>query len=1341
MAKSCSLIPKVRNKKGNIVDSKLFTDIQNITDTRKEAVGAYLLTKNKRFISKFNSKLQLDDNNEPLIGSLLNNDVFNSYIKDSKVIKRLNTEFNIKSTDINELQQAAFKFNATQYNKRYIANVYTDPDGINRMRIDVATPELRERAAKMQFNYNLRQNLIDILTSNGIGARFMDEAEKRLQASGVTQFDTSKRTADGLIDMIRISNDEKGLAALPEEFSHAAIAGISSPLIERSLNYIKQSGAYREILGNDYQQYSELYNGDEDLLSEEALGKILSEQFNKKSQPKQALFKRLFAFIKNFFKRIKTDTVKQAITDASNDMSQLAKEILNGKHKINVKDRKSINLYRVEKAQKEIANINTLLGRILTRETKRYNIYKATSVKQQALEKTKNFLHKLKNEVEKNQQLQGLNDWAGNAVDILRQLQERLDNFDSDDNTNINQKARVLRSVRNFIKSYQQSLDDIRKTLNKSEYQTDEGKKLKDALDKITVAISELTSQYNEKSVPLFATFLDKFLSPNMVEAYKKRGINLNAKDLITSAEKDITFIDRWLDSMAQSNSPLLKLFDTIVKERKDKARQATIDIQHNLQAAAKELEEAGVNDFSWLYERDNEGHKTGRFISKINYGQFYKDKREFYKRMEKKYGDLSALDPKSDEYHRYSHECQVWYSGRVDKNGKPDPIYYGNKDFPDDSTPQGKAKLKFWTTIMALKRNLDDQLPDNIGRENRIPVIRKDLIERITSKGLNSAPKEWWESVKDGWLRRSDDTDVNYSSKNILMDFDNNEVMYLPLYYINKNKNESWDDISEDPVSTMIAYAAMANNFKEMNSILDILELGRQVVKDNFEAQQHDAGKTKQETVNVFGYKVRNPLVKKGDQTYIVQRLNDFFKMQVFGRYMDDSGTMKIPFTDTRIDVNKAVGNVLGVSALNSLAFNILAGINNAATGSVMMRIESMASQFFNERNTITADKNYAMYMPQVLSQAGKRIKTNKLDLWNELFDVMDDYEQNTKEVNWDQKNRLIRLFGKKAFYLINNLGEHWMHTRTSLALADAYKLKDANGNKISLFDAMEVVPLNAKHPERGSKLQLKKGVTKLDGSQFTKDDITAFSRKIHGVNHYLHGIYNQADMNALQALAVGRAAIMFRKYMRPSWNRRFQKGQFDMDLDQWVEGYYRTTGRFLKQLGIDLKNGEFNLQREWKNLDDTERANVIRAITEVSHFIIASAAVALLSGIEPTERTWLEKQILYQSLRLKNDIGSFLPAPTMVTEGLKLMNSPIAATNTLESTIDLINLVNPFEASRYYEFIGGDEAILQSGSWEGYSRAEKTLLKSPLAPVYKQFKYFSHPDDLIKYFQTGGY
>jgi hypothetical protein len=48
---------------------------------------------------------------------------------------------------------------------------------------------------------------------------------------------------------------------------------------------------------------------------------------------------------------------------------------------------------------------------------------------------------------------------------------------------------------------------------------------------------------------------------------------------------------------------------------------------------------------------------------------------------------------------------------------------------------------------------------------------------------------------------------------------------------------------------------------------------------------------------------------------------------------------------------------------------------------------------------------------------------------------------------------------------------------------------------------------------------------------------------------------------------------AFMFRKWMPPAFSRRFSRENFDFDLDQPFEGYYRTTGNFLKAIYNDLR------------------------------------------------------------------------------------------------------------------------------------------------------------------------
>jgi hypothetical protein len=223
------------------------------------------------------------------------------------------------------------------------------------------------------------------------------------------------------------------------------------------------------------------------------------------------------------------------------------------------------------------------------------------------------------------------------------------------------------------------------------------------------------------------------------------------------------------------------------------------------------------------------------------------------------------------------------------------------------------------------------------------------------------------------------------------------------------------------------------------------------------------------------------------------------------------------------------------------------------------------------------------------------------------------------------------------------------------------------------------------------------------------------------------MHGIYNKADRSAIQRLGLGRMAIMFRKWIKPSLNRRFSKATYNYDLQAWTEGYYVTSGKFMLQLARDLRNLQFNLGAHWSELTKTEKANIIRAITEVSHFLVLTAVIGLIEWSDDDDRPWLISMLEYQARRLKTELGSMIPGRSMVKEGLKILKSPAAGINTLEHILDLTKLLNPWNYM--------DE--LQSGRYEGHSTAYKTFFESPIVPMNKTIYKGLHPEEGIPFFK----
>lgn len=1350
MIRNCAIIPQVRNNKGQVVDSRLFKDLLVYTgNNRAEATRLYLITKSDKFIRDWNPRLTLDENNEPTVSSLLKKTNLNDVISESKILEKLNRDIGYYKKGTNrpalwvnndenyqKLTQKAISFNRnSDFKDDYVARVIKIQDNeSSRIFIGVKIEKRNKLnsidANKMAYNATLNSRLRDILAAKGVTVGALTELEKRMGVNGVTDFEVARNAANGMIELIRLADGIIGEKALPEEFAHFAIEAMGeSPLINRLINYISSNGLISEILGDEYDTYNTLYRGDTTKLAKEVAGKLLAKHLLRSEpvsqKPYKNLLERVINAVKSFLRTMSASQIQKAMYEADREFGVLAKDILSGRmdEEINVNniDTSSLFYQTNERVQRD----KRLLQKIIDNESKRLEIYKKRNPNGQFEADQILFINKLETELYNNNEIEGIYSFATNALETLKQVDNRLRVMLNTTATNVNQKASVLRDVRNYLYSYKNIINDIRESLIDEERYTDNryGERVRVALDNTSLLIGDLFIKYNEVAMPLFVDFIKPFMGENIVVPFGKyKGKALKAEELVKVAHEDISFFDRWLDSMADSSDYMLKVMDQAVKKSKEQARLRTIEVMKELQAATIKLEQAGVKNTDWMFERDSKGNLTGNYISEINQGLFREKVKEMFESLNEKYG----RNPVGENAEKYKKERQAWFDTNMEiVNGKKQPkmSIYGNRQYQSLSG----AQKKYYNTIMDIKAKLDSYLPDKYTTLTNAVKIRKDLLERVKSSGsVKSGAKQVWESIKDEFIRRTDDTDFGY--KAAVMDFEKHQVQTLPIYYTKLKDGENANDLSTDIVSTLTAYAAMANDFDEMNKVIDVLELGRDLLRDR-QVTQTQGGKPLIEEFKVMGRKVENTLTKQGDKSRFMQRLNDFFEMQVYGRYMADEGT----FGKSNIDKGKVANFVNRVTSMNNLALNVLSGISNVITGTVMMRIESFSGEFFNEKNTITADRIYGQSLPAYLAEIGSRVKTNKLALWGELFNVMQEYEQDVKEVNFDRKTWFSRMFGTSTLFFMNNAGEHWMQTRTSLALADAYKMKSPEGKIVSLWDAMEVVPIDKNNKKLGARLQLKQGYTKEDGSAFTRDDIIAFSRKSAAINQRMHGIYNKADRNAVQRLAIGRMAIMFRKWIKPSLNRRFKSTTYNFDLQAWTEGYYNTTGRFLLQLARDLRETQFNIGARWNELTNTEKANIKRAITEVSHFLAIALIIGLIEWSDDKDRPWLIKMTEYQARRLYTELGSMVPGKSMISEGLKILKSPAAGINTLESILDLVGLINPYN----YEVFGGEDAILQSGRYKGESRAYKLFFESPVIPMNKTIYRGLHPEEGIPFFK----
>ena len=228
-------------------------------------------------------------------------------------------------------------------------------------------------------------------------------------------------------------------------------------------------------------------------------------------------------------------------------------------------------------------------------------------------------------------------------------------------------------------------------------------------------------------------------------------------------------------------------------------------------------------------------------------------------------------------------------------------------------------------------------------------------------------------------------------------------------------------------------------------------------------------------------------------------------------------------------------------------------------------------------------------------------------------------------------------------------------------------------------------------------------------------------FENRVHSINHSLAGIYNKLDRSAFQKYAIGRALFNFRKWMIPGFNRRFKEYYKNYELPAEVEGYYRTSGKFIWELIKDLKEGQFSIMKNWYSLKDFEKANMRRSMSEVAIFLLALAVMQALSHIEGDDDDWALNMAAYQSRRLVMELGAMTPSPWLPGEALKLLDSPIPSANQISELMKLLTIWNWFDE-------------IESGKYEGMYKIQKQLIRS--IPPMKAVHDVMHPAEKLKFY-----
>ena len=841
-----------------------------------------------------------------------------------------------------------------------------------------------------------------------------------------------------------------------------------------------------------------------------------------------------------------------------------------------------------------------------------------------------------------------------------------------------------------------------------------------------------LNDLFNSVAKPEFIKVLKQYLGDTVtIKNEKGNLVTVPIEKVLDVKITDSTWAQKWLTSMADNPNVILQAFDDIVKRAKKKRRDKTIDKVQEITALGLEFEKRGIKEYSWMFEDDK-----ARYINHTNIeGEDFSFDRSKYdiayntheKELDTKYGEHPDIS--TQEFKDKQAERKEWISNNtvtIEYNGRtmniPSPIKYPSKYSSLTSTQK-----EFYDKWMELKSELDALLPNNKTFLTNTIKIRKSGIERIkgtlSGKGMHEALQSLRES-----MTKSFDDDINYETARGLRGFNNEEIMELPIYYINSYGNN--EDVSTDVISTLAAYAEMCYNYDSMNEIVHPLEIGKYLVNKYVTIQATKNGRPLYERYKSKNKEERDAIIINTETSNFMGILNQFFESKVYGRKYQDTGNIEIGEGEHKISVDKhkAAGMLLSLGSTVQLGFNVFAGAANLLTNTAMQNIEAASGEFFNKRELAKADSTILKEMPSYMGDIGKRTTFSKLALIDEKFDIKRNFRHDIKNKNFLNRMLLLRVFGPKIQFICQTASDFFGYNRTALAVFNRNKVL-YKGNKISLYDAFDAVPINSEHPEYGNKLVLKEGVTTLEGDEITEDFLYRIETTIHEINNRLFGIYDEEDAIAARSTILGRFGLQYRDFIPTAIRYRFGAKTTNTATGHTFEGIYRTFHRVFWDICEELKHGEQTIPQIWDDLEDWEKANIRRALMEVSQWAFVCSLGWFISNWKDKENNpWAKKVLAYTSYMLareKTELGAVFPV-MMPKEMINIMRSPVAATNIISDIHDLGSVL--WFPNWFDEIEGGD--------YRGHSTAYRAFMRSPLTLWYRNIKRLAEPEKAERFY-----
>jgi len=1363
----CNTTAHIKSKNNEEVDSILYKEILHKTKDRNltnKLWSAASLAKDENVYPG----AKLDENGEYTIDTFMKlfnieellNDKQNA-LNSAEKLGLIDSKGNAVSfNNASSLMSAMIEFNNSQ--KNYLAQVEFDKDG-HRMAIIVPRTNANITVApSIKFKSELNSRLLNLLNKMGFNMSFMTSNNK----FGVFDPFNAEKNADTLKTVIKISHDEAGIDSFPEEFSHVIFAGLKDSIYAQRLDKVFTDEMTQSVLGDEYKDYIAKYSEDEgidaaiDYAKEEAEARVLTAMLRGESKGLD-IIKRFWVNAMRKVSFLSEDDINSAIDEATKIIGNIVKDINTGEivNKIDkeavLKHRAMFNLEEKSAKLKSIAEKGEeLLNKRLSLLRDKQNINDAKSEEVLKIKQIRLNLAAKRYAISCYSILEAMNHHivitAENIDDYLK-----MGTLDILNLTQLSSRAASIKDATNMIDSYTPYINvlvDIQHYIDNGEIEMDADsvEQIKSIAQQSLTQLNDLDKRMKELRTSTLLTLIRMYVGPNQLQKIGQiRGKDMTIEMILNQADDDINALDSNLFSLGDSRNELVNVVHEIIKRQQATRDRKVNEIAAMLTEADRQLKEAGeTSDF--MVERDEKGIPTGYFKSFVDYDKFYKARKEFVSKLIKDNNSLPN-DQKKD-YASIGAEIAKWeYENTeekiiniTDENGQERvmkeriPVSYKNENgqgkyYKDINF--NKAQQDYWNKIIEIKARLQQVLPTRAQHIFEIPQLYKDLAQSLNIDQPGESLKQMSKYIKREFSMVEDNTGYGELDEHgnpistTMTDLSGVPLKTVPVYFVRKIKDKKL--LSTDITKNMIAYTIMSVNYSEMRKISDILQVLNDRVKEEYNITRVKGGETVQDVFKSINKTYKNNSVIKGEGSNIQKAIETIINRMVFDITKEKLPTINLGKTGKSIDVNSAISLGKSYTSVSNLGLNLFSGLNNVIMGDAQMLVKAVGGDYFNIKDLGKARLLYAKLLPEFLGKMNSTVRDDKMSLLINLFNSSEDFSRAIQDTNYNSKF-YQRVLGKSNIYFLQSMGEHKLHTEGMLAMLNHIKVNplDSKGNILEtkpLYDCLTVVHDNIKgsHIELSSPIRInydkyKGNVLKslyprndedsvvIDNNNFDtlSENLNVY---INNVNASMHGGYSEIEKGNGNTKAWFQLLMQFRQWMPATYNERFSRPYYDAILGENREGFYITLGKFLLNTTRDLMRGNIQLSLNDKNLTDGQKANLKKAFSEITLFVVLAVVCSMTKNYENKDSAWHKKMLAYQLQRLKLDTGSMVPTTSMVDNMWQILQSPMAGMEGMH------NLFNVFKFQNC--------AIeVEQGRYKGWSVYARDLLKAtPFQSIVK--------------------